>query len=300
MATHFEEGSKEYKKLVKYLAEDSELFAKARDNVVGADAGYGLDAEALVRVQDKIENGEQLTADEALAYGTYQTEVAAHMSEELLGSEAFIEKLVKRDGSLADKVVSRMQSLKETLSTVGDAEARAELAKIRKAEKLYLKAAEKAGNKELAKRLRGYIDEEKKAKSQTSGDFDGEQTSNTDRTDGQKENAPESESTVQYERKSKEDVNEIVYKSNKNVRAAMDENAAQVKKLQKKDPLKLKEKDLVDTLYNVKAKKLKDGTYIPVRINTPTILIEFAKAMGYALDNLPMAMRVYKASYVKH
>ena len=86
--------------------------------------------------------------------------------------------------------------------------------------------------------------------------FSRKKASDTERTDGQKENA--SEGAVQYERKSKEDVNEIVYKSNKNVRAAMDENAAQVKKLQKKDPLKLKEKDLVDTLYNVKAKKLKE------------------------------------------
>ena len=44
-------------------------------------------------------------------------------------------------------------------------------------------------------------------------------------------------------------VNEIVGKSAR--RASFEgENAAQVKKLQKKDPLKLKEKDLVDTLYN--------------------------------------------------
>ena len=213
--THFEEGSKEYKKLIKYLAEDSSLFIEARDNVVGTDAGYGLDAEALASVQDKITKGEQLTADEALAYGTYQTEVAAHMSEAMLGSEAFIDKLVKQDSSLADKVVSRMQSIKETLSTIGDAEARAELSRIRKAERLYLKAAEKAGNKELTRRLRGYIDEDKEANSQTSEnletderDADSEQSSDTERTDGQKENAPESESAVQYKKKGRHTDNE--------------------------------------------------------------------------------------------
>ena len=58
--THFEEGSKEYNTLVKYLAEDSSLFTEARDNVVGEDAGYGLDAEALVKVQDKLERGENI------------------------------------------------------------------------------------------------------------------------------------------------------------------------------------------------------------------------------------------------
>ena len=172
--THFEEGSKEYKKLIKYLAEDSSLFVEARDNVVGTDAGYGLDAEALASVQDKITKGEQLTADEALAYGTYQTEVAAHMSEAMLGSEAFIDKLVKNDGSLVEKLFERFKRLKESLSSIGNSEARAELSRIRKAERLYLKAAEKAGNKELSRRLRGYVDEDKEAKSQTSENLDAE------------------------------------------------------------------------------------------------------------------------------
>ena len=177
--THFEEGSKEYKKLIKYLAEDSSLFVKARDNVVGTDAGYGLDAEALASVQDKITKGEQLTADEALAYGTYQTEVAAHMSEAMLGSEAFIDKLVKNDGSLVEKLFERFKRLKESLSTLGDSNARAELARIRKAERLYLKAAKKAGNQELAKRLLGYIDEDKEANSQTSENLESEQAEST-------------------------------------------------------------------------------------------------------------------------
>ena len=130
---------------------------------------------------------------------------AAHMSEAMLGSEAFIDKLVKNDGSLVEKLFEKFKRLKESLSSIGDAEARAELSRIRKAERLYLKAAEKAGNKELARRLRGYVDEDKEANSQTSGnldaeerDADSEQSSDTERTDGQKENA--SEGAVQYER----------------------------------------------------------------------------------------------------
>lgn len=69
----------------------------------------------------------------------------------------------------------------------------------------------------------------------------------------------------------------------------------QARKLQRKDPTKLKESDLLQLLNYVKNKILADDTYIPVRVNTPQILIEFAKECGYDLDSYPLAMRVYKA-----
>ena len=69
----------------------------------------------------------------------------------------------------------------------------------------------------------------------------------------------------------------------------------QARDLQKKDPTKLKENDLIQLLSYAKDKVFPDGTYIPVRINTPQILIAFAKEFGYSLENHPLAMRVYKA-----
>lgn len=69
----------------------------------------------------------------------------------------------------------------------------------------------------------------------------------------------------------------------------------QAKALQQKDPTKLKEKDLIDLLQYAKDKLFSDGSFIPVRINTPQILIDFAREKGYTLENFPMAMRVYKA-----
>ena len=64
--------------------------------------------------------------------------------------------------------------------------------------------AEKAGNAQLVKRLRGYIDEDE-ANSETSENLESEQASDTERTEGQKENA--SEGAVQYERKAEIDYN---------------------------------------------------------------------------------------------
>lgn len=69
----------------------------------------------------------------------------------------------------------------------------------------------------------------------------------------------------------------------------------QAKTLQKKDPTKLKEEELINLLEFTRDKVLDDDTFIPVRINTPQILIAFAKEYGYTLDNHPLAMRVYKA-----
>ncbi len=69
----------------------------------------------------------------------------------------------------------------------------------------------------------------------------------------------------------------------------------QARELQRKDPTKLTESELIRLLEYVEDKTLSDDTYIPVRINTPQILITFAKEFGYTLESHPLAMRVYKA-----
>lgn len=69
----------------------------------------------------------------------------------------------------------------------------------------------------------------------------------------------------------------------------------QARELQRKDPTKLKEEELLNLLEYTKDKVLSDDTYIPVRVNTPNILIAFAKECGYTLESHPLAMKVYKA-----
>ncbi len=65
-------------------------------------------------------------------------------------------------------------------------------------------------------------------------------------------------------------------------------------KLQRKDPTKLTENDFRELLDSSKRKVFSDNTYIPARTNTPQILIDFAKELGYILENHPLAMSVYK------
>lgn len=83
--------------------------------------------------------------------------------------------------------------------------------------------------------------------------------------------------------------------SEEGVNKQSEEIKKQAKALQRKDPKTLREEDLINLLEFTRDKLLSDDTYIPVRINTPQILIAFAKEYGYTLDNHPLAMRVYKA-----
>ena len=67
----------------------------------------------------------------------------------MLGSEAFIDNLVARDGNIAQKAVAKIKSLKAMFERLGNAEASAEYKFLKRAENLYLKAAEKAGDARL-------------------------------------------------------------------------------------------------------------------------------------------------------
>ena len=68
----------------------------------------------------------------------------------------------------------------------------------------------------------------------------------------------------------------------------------QARELQRKDPTKLKEEELTTLLGYTKDKMLADDTYIPMRVNTPKILIAFAKEFGYELENHPLLCKCIK------
>jgi len=55
------------------------------------------------------------------------------------------------------------------------------------------------------------------------------------------------------------------------------------------------EEDVRTLLGNAYKKQYKDGSYIPVRVNTPSILIESAQSLGKTIDDLPVILNVGKA-----
>lgn len=156
---HFEEGTAEYDTLVKHLESDNALLGSAFASVSGK--AYGFDGTKLDAIIEKASSGEGITADERRYYASFKGEVSAHMGEMLLGSETFIDAIVAKDGNIAQKAVAKIKSLKAMFERLGNAEASAEYKFLKKAEDLYLKAAEKAGDARLIRYISsGELDEE--------------------------------------------------------------------------------------------------------------------------------------------
>ena len=125
---------------------------------------YGDEGDKLLfKILNSGDYGAKLTDEELRKQQTLISEVNAKMSEAILGNEQFINKLVREDAPLAGKIIDKIKSLIEMLKNIGNSAATAEHRRLVEAEKLYLKAAEAAGNRELiAKILDKKAEDEKK------------------------------------------------------------------------------------------------------------------------------------------
>lgn len=161
--THLEEGSEEYAKMVDFLQSDDilvdveidgevkriPLWQKAQAAVLGKD--YGFEENKIKVIAEKVNAQMGITPEEAKLYKAFLTEVAAHETQYLLGTESFIDKVISTDRSFARKMIDRILNLKEAFSKVGDKATKAQLKMLRQAEKLYLDAARKAGDMRLVR-----------------------------------------------------------------------------------------------------------------------------------------------------
>ncbi|MBR6049622.1 MAG: hypothetical protein IKP68_00250, partial [Clostridia bacterium] len=77
-------------------------------------------------------------------------------------------------------------------------------------------------------------------------------------------------------------------------RSIMKTSDARFQAAAEKDPTDVTKEDVRTILEGAKAKYFKDGTYLPVRINTPSLLIEAARRGGIELKDVPAVMSVYK------
>ena len=157
--THFEEGTKEYEKLVSYLTRDGKLLSEAGNSILG-DKSYGFNVDKIKDISKRKKSGEKISKKDYKYYNSYRSEVSARMTEYLLGNEAFIEKIIKGEESVAKKVIDKIKDLKQMFSGSTDAASREQLRRIQKAEKLYLQAARAAGKGRLVRYILGQDDEE--------------------------------------------------------------------------------------------------------------------------------------------
>ncbi len=173
--THFEEGTKEYAKMQKFILSDNfkldgKTVAEIAENTV-FNKGYAYTREQIMEIVKKgNENVKSLSENEKLAYIDFTNEVTAHTTEAILGNEAFIDNLLSRDESMFKKLFDRVRGVRKALTDSGETSSE-QIKKLRKAEKLYLKAAEKAGNSKLISYIQDRIEEDEgvTAESHTDG-----------------------------------------------------------------------------------------------------------------------------------
>ena len=165
---HFSEGSKSYGKLLSFLAKDEDLFSEVVGDLVADGNGYGFTTDTFLSLAEKSEAGDSqsLTGEEK----RFANELGAHMVAETFGNETFMQKVIKGEPTLAEKMIARVKALKNALSGNESAEARTERKRLEKAEKLWMKSVEDAGYKYIKGKLikrRREEEEKKKAASST-------------------------------------------------------------------------------------------------------------------------------------
>ena len=116
----------------------------------------------------------------------FSSEYGSIMIESSLDSEHFINRLVNRNASLAEKVVYKIEQMKEALRSRTDERARAERKRLIKAENLYLKAARAAGNHRLENYILSRLSEEDEKEVDSEAErikysYAGEKAKNADR-----------------------------------------------------------------------------------------------------------------------
>ena len=261
--THFEEGTKEYSKMLDFLSSDEivvddgkggRTILRERAEAAVEAKGYGVTKEGAQVLLDKVNAGEELTSEEAKTIRLYATEVAANETEILLGNESFIDRIVREDASTAQKLVDKILSLDKAFSTLKDKEAQAQHKLVREAERLYLKAAEAAGNGTLKKMILAQRPELEEELTGVKGE--------------------KMQAKVQHSLK-------IQYAD-----GTVEELA---------DARNLTNEQAVDYLKKAKKGELRGHTYIPVRKDTPEVIAETLKQVNENIDDFSLVMQVKKA-----
>lgn len=176
--THFAEGSKEYGKLLGFLQSDDilvegaegksiPLWQKAQEAVI---RNYGFDQKRLESIVERGGKNESLSPEDMVYYNAYLSELGAHESEYLLGNEAFIDKIISKDKSLAAKIIEKIRNLKSMFEKTKDTRTKQEQKLIHKAEKLWLNAVEKAGLKYVGGKIYRRREVDAKAQNEYNGE----------------------------------------------------------------------------------------------------------------------------------
>ena len=131
-ATHFTDGTAEAGKFKDFLSKEDGLFEDVAEELLKEDNAYGFTDENVMGERSE----------------TFNREMYAQMASRVLTSPEYVDKLVRADRTLAEKLRNRIADVIETLRSVTskDIEIRKQLRRATKAQGLFERALEGAGN----------------------------------------------------------------------------------------------------------------------------------------------------------
>lgn len=143
------EGGKVYNEMLKQLGNSGYFDGKAAD----------IRAEAE-KISRKIELGEALNDSQTEFARVYRSESVAIMAEQALGNEHFARELLDVDASVVEKILHKIENVKEALALRKDAAAKEAFEEVRKAEQMFLDALAEKGMRFEGGKIIGANEEE--------------------------------------------------------------------------------------------------------------------------------------------
>ena len=137
--SHFTENTREFKHFAEFITEDVEAVNRAVAKIVKA-TDYGFTEADIRSALNKIKQGLKLTAKELSGY----QELVAHVTEELLGNEASIERLSRNNTGLARKIYNKIRDILTAIK--GTNAEKATVERLKKAEKLFARSLTAVGS----------------------------------------------------------------------------------------------------------------------------------------------------------
>jgi hypothetical protein len=128
------EGGKVYNEMLKQLGTRGYFNGKAAD--------IRTEVEKIAR---KLERGEALTDKQTAFAEDFMSESVAIMAEQALGNAHFARELLDADASVVEKLLHRIEDVKEALARRKDSAAKEALEEVRKAEQMFLDALAEKG-----------------------------------------------------------------------------------------------------------------------------------------------------------
>ena len=137
--SHFTEKTEEFKHFAEFITEDVEAVNRAVAKIVKA-TDYGFTEADIRSALNKIKQGLKLTEKELSGY----QELVAHVTEELLGNEASIERLSRNNTGLARKIYNKIRDILTAIK--GTNAEKATVERLKKAEKLFARSLTAVGS----------------------------------------------------------------------------------------------------------------------------------------------------------